>query len=99
MNIVPVHEKLLVRPFPKEKETASGIIIPDTIQERPSKATVLAVGNGLKDRPMEFNVGDIVYHVKNCGVPIQVDNEVLFLLRDVECLAKIEMNGTASADD
>ena len=90
MNVTPVHEKILVRPFPVEEKTESGIIIPANAQERPSKATVLAVGEGIKDRPMEFKPDDVVYHVKNCGVPIEVDGEVLYLLRDIECLAKIE---------
>jgi chaperonin GroES len=87
MNYKPLHEKLIVLPFPPEKETASGILIPDTIQERPSRATVVAVGNGLKDRPMEIEVGDIVLHVKNAGT--QIPDTEYFILRDADCLCRI----------
>lgn len=89
MRMKPLHEKLLVLPFPPEKETASGIIIPDSVQERPSKATVVAVGNGLKDRPMDMQVGDIVFHVKNAGTPITDEGVEYFILRDADCLCRI----------
>jgi chaperonin GroES len=85
----PIHEKILVRPFPPETETKSGIIIPPSVQERPSKATVIAVGGGVKDRPMVLQVGDTVFHVLNAGTPIEHEGELLYMLRDVDCLARI----------
>lgn len=87
MTFQPLHEKIIVLPFPPEKETGSGIIIPDTVQERPSKATVVAVGNGLKDRPMELQIGDVVFHVKNAGT--QIPETEYFILRDADCLCRI----------
>jgi chaperonin GroES len=89
MTLLPLHEKILVLPFPTEKETASGIIIPDTVQERPSRATVVAVGNGTKDRVMEMKVGDVVGHIKNAGTPIEVDGVLYYMLRDVDCHYRI----------
>jgi chaperonin GroES len=89
MNVKPLHEKLMVLPFPPEQKTSGGIFIPDTAQERPSKATVIATGNGLKDRPMEMMPGDIVFHVKNAGVPIDIDGEVHYILRDADILCRI----------
>jgi chaperonin GroES len=88
----PIHEKILVRPFPPETETKSGIIIPPSVQERPSKATVIAVGGGVKDRPMVLQVGDTVFHVLNAGTPIEHEGELLYMLRDVDCLARIPNN-------
>lgn len=87
MNYQPLHEKIIVLPFPPDKETASGILIPDTVQERPSKATVVAVGKGLKDRPMEIKEGDIVFHVKNAGT--QIPDTEYFILRDADCLCRL----------
>lgn len=89
MNIQPLHEKLMVLPFPPEKETKSGIIIPDSVQERPSKATVVATGKGLKDRPMEMQVGDIVFHVLNAGTPLEHEGITYYILRDADVLCRI----------
>jgi len=89
MNIEPLHEKLLVLPFQTKRETESGFIIPESAQERPSMATVVAVGNGTKDRPMELKVGDVVYHVKNAGSPIEVDGVLYYILRDMDCQCRI----------
>lgn len=98
MNIIPFHENVLIRPFPKKEKTEGGVIIPDTVQERPSKATVLAISealgkklNELGNPNFKINVGDVILHVKNCGTPIEGDNgEQLFMVRYVECLCKIE---------
>lgn len=89
MNIEPLHEKIVVLPFPKKKETESGIIIPDSSQERPSKATVVAVGKGIDGRPMELKVGDVIYHTKNAGSPIEEDGVLYFILRDVDCQCRL----------
>ena len=92
MNIQPLHEKIIVLPFPIENQTKAGIIIPDTAQERPSKATVVAVGGGTKDRPMELEVGDVVFHIKNAGSPIDIDGVLHYILRDVDCQCRIPKN-------
>ena len=88
----PLHDKIIVLPFPPEKETDSGIIIPDSVQERPSKATVIAVGGGIGGRPMVISVGDTVGHIKNAGTPVEIDGVEHFILRDVDCHYRIPKN-------
>ena len=85
----PLHDKIIVLPLPVETQTASGIFIPETIQERPSKATVIAVGGGMKDRPMVIVVGDTVGHIKNAGTPVDINGVEHFILRDVDCHYRI----------
>ena len=94
MNIKPIGINILVRPFESTKVTAAGLVIPETAQERPSLATVVAVGEGLKDRPMVIQPEDVVYHVKNCGTPIACENEVLYFMKDVDVLARIPKEQT-----
>lgn len=89
MKIIPLHEKIMVLPFATNAKTSGGIIIPETSQERPSKATVVAVGKGTKDRPMELEVGDTVFHIKNAGSPVEVDGVLYYILRDVDCQCRI----------
>ena len=52
MNIKPLADRVLILPMPAETRTKSGLIIPDTAQEKPLKGTVIAVGNGTKDEEM-----------------------------------------------
>ena len=64
LNIRPLADRVIVEPAAAETTTASGIIIPDTAQEKPQKGTVVAVGPGKKDEPMTVNVGDTVLYGK-----------------------------------
>jgi len=50
MNVKPLADRVLVEPAQAETTTASGIIIPDTAQEKPQKGQVVAIGNGKKRR-------------------------------------------------
>lgn len=84
-NVRALHDKILVRPVEQAKVTEGGIHLAESFMERPSKAVVLAVGEGVKDRPMEIKVGDVVLHIKNAGTPHEIDGETLYFLRDVDC--------------
>ncbi|MCH9745462.1 MAG: co-chaperone GroES, partial [Proteobacteria bacterium] len=46
MNIRPLHDRVIIRRIEEEKTTASGLIIPDSATEKPSKGEVLAIGKG-----------------------------------------------------
>jgi chaperonin GroES len=85
----PLRNKMIVLPMPTKTVTESGIFIPETAQERSSKAVVIAVGGGSVVRPMVFAVGDTVSHIKNAGDPIEIDGVEHFILRDVDCHYRI----------
>jgi len=59
LNIRPLADRVIIEPAAAETKTASGIIIPDTAQEKPQRGTVVAVGPGKKDEPMTVSVGDV----------------------------------------
>ena len=59
-NITPLTGRVLVKPSPAETKTASGIIIPDTAQEKPQKGSVIAVGKGTKENPITIKQGKLV---------------------------------------
>lgn len=64
----PTDDNIVVKPIPPETVTASGIIIPDTAQEKPEQGTVVAVGPGKYEKgsrtPMPVSVGDKVLFSK-----------------------------------
>lgn len=89
MNIEPLYEQVLIKPYETEKQTTGGINIPETLQERPSKGLVIAVGSGLTERPMKVNVGYTAFYIKGAGTQIEEDGEKYLLMRDKEILAQI----------
>lgn len=86
MNIKPLYNRILVKPFEPEEKSVGGIIVPDSVKERPNKATVIEVGEGLKERPMKINKGDIVFHIKGAGTLID-ENENYYIMNDLDVLA------------
>ena len=65
----PLADRVLVKPKAREDMTKSGIVLPDTVKEKPQEGSVIAVGTGkvLEDGskvPMEIKVGDSKLLVK-----------------------------------
>jgi len=87
VNVKPLGDRVLVEPQEAEVKTASGIIIPDSAQEKPQKGKVLAVGKGTKDVEMELKTGDVVLYGKYSGTEIKVDDKTYLIMRQSDILA------------
>jgi len=87
MTIKPLADRVLVEPKAAETKTASGIFIPDTAKEKPQEGTVVAVGKGKKDEPMELKAGDKVLYGKYSGTEISVDGKDYLMMRQSDILA------------
>jgi chaperonin GroES len=96
MNLQPLEDRIVVRPSESEETTASGLVIPDTAQEKPQQGEVLAVGPGKRSEqtgdiiPVDVAGGDTVVYSKYGGTEIAVDGEDLLILsaRDVLAIVK-----------
>jgi chaperonin GroES len=92
MKIQPLGDRLVVKAIEAEQTTASGLVLPDTAQEKPSRGTVVAVGEGRyedgKRIPVDVAVGDEVIYSKYGGTEIKLDGEDLIILREADVLAK-----------
>lgn len=89
INLQPLADRVLVEPSAAETKTASGIIIPDTAQEKPQEGTVVAVGKGKKDEPMTVKEGDKVLYGKYGGTEIKHDGEEYLIMRESDIYAVI----------
>ena len=87
VNIRPLADRVLIEPAPVEETTASGIIIPDTAQEKPQRGKVVAVGPGRPDEPTTVKVGDAVLYGKYSGSDLQVDGTDYMIMRESDILA------------
>jgi chaperonin GroES len=56
INFKPLADRVLVEPAAAEETTASGIIIPDTAKEKPQRGSIVAIGTGKKDEPLNVKV-------------------------------------------
>lgn len=93
VKLEPLADRLVVRPIEKEEVTKGGIVLPDTVREKPQEGEVLAVGPGRlsedgKRIAMDVKVGDIVVYAKYGGTEIKIEEEDLMILRESDILAK-----------
>lgn len=87
INLKPLADRVLVEPSAAETTTASGIIIPDTAQEKPQQGVVVAVGSGKADEPMTVKVGDVVLYGKYGGTEIKHDGKDYMIMRESDIYA------------
>lgn len=87
VNIKPLADRVLIEPLAAETKTASGLIIPDSAKEKPSKGTVVAVGNGTKDEPMTVKVGDTVLYGKYAGTELKLEGTDYLIMRESDIFA------------
>ena len=92
-KLQPLADRIVVKPIEREEVTRGGIVLPDTIKERPQEGKILAAGPGRltddgKRIPMEVKVGDVVVYAKYGGTEIKVDDEELMILNESNVLAK-----------
>ena len=93
MGLAPLGDRVIVRPLDAEDVTESGLVIPDTAQEKPQRGEIVAVGSGRVEDgqrvPLEVAAGDIVIYAKYGGTEVRVDGEDLLVLRESDILAKV----------
>jgi chaperonin GroES len=95
MKLRPLQDRVIVKQSEAEEKTKSGILLPDTAKEKPTKGKVVAVGPGKLDdsgKPMELGVrvGDTVYYGKYSGTDVEIDGEKLVILRESDVLGVLE---------
>jgi chaperonin GroES len=95
-KLVPLEDRIVIRPLEAEEVTASGLVIPDTAKEKPQEGEVLAVGPGRFDEdgdkriPLDVVVGDRVLYSKYAGTEVKIDGEELLVVSARDVLAKIQ---------
>jgi chaperonin GroES len=95
MKFRPLHDRIVVRRIAAEEKTAGGIIIPDTVKEKPSQGEVIAVGPGGRDEagkliPIDIRVGDRVLFGKWSGTEVVIDSEDLLIMKESDVFGVVE---------
>jgi len=85
--IKPIRDNILVKTFESDNISEGGIYVPDSAKTISNKVEVIAVGNGVKNKPMKLKIGDIGYRVKDHGTEIIIDGEKHYLMNQDAILA------------
>ena len=94
MNVVPLHDRVLLKRLDEKEVVKGGIIIPDTAREKPQEAEVIAAGKGRvsedgKVIALEVKKGDRVLIGKFSGTEVTFEDVELVIVREEEILGKI----------
>lgn len=98
MKFRPLHDRVLVRRLDQESKSAGGVIIPDTVQEKPMEGEIVAAGTGTrgddgKVTPLDVKAGDRVLFGKWSGTEVKIDDEELLIMKESDLLGVIEGTG------
>src|ERR1044072_4309895 len=98
MKFRPLHDRVVVKRLEEDSKSAGGIIIPDTVKEKPMRGEVIAVGPGARDESGKINVpdvkaGDTVLFGKWSGTEVKLYGDDLLIMKEGDILGVIE--GTA----
>jgi chaperonin GroES len=96
MNLVPLHDRVLVKRNDEPSKTESGLLfLPESAKQKPAEGTILAVGAGrIRDdgslMPLQVKAGDSVVFGKYSGTEIKVEGEDRLILREDDILGVID---------
>src|SRR5213082_828964 len=90
----PLHDRVIVKRIDAEAKSACGIIIPDTVKEKPQEGEVIAVGPGGRDEggqliQPEVKAGDKVLFGKWSGTEVKLDGEELLIMKESDIMGVI----------
>jgi chaperonin GroES len=91
MKFRPLHDRVVVKRVEAESKTASGIIIPDNAQEKPSEGEIVAVGPGGRDEagkliPVDVTTGDRVLFGKWSGTEVKLDGVEYLIMKESDIM-------------
>ena len=91
MKFRPLHDRVVVKRLEEDTKTAGGIIIPDTVKEKPQQGEVVAIGPGGRDEsgkitPLDVKVGDKVLFGKWSGTEVKIDGKDLLIMKESDIM-------------
>ena len=93
-GITPLADRVVIRPNEAKEEMRGGIIVPDTVKEKPQEGEVVAAGPGRVNEDgervaMTVKVGDVVLYSKYAGTEYKDGDDELLIVRESDVLATI----------
>jgi chaperonin GroES len=94
MQFRPLHDRVVVKRLEGEEKTKGGIIIPDTVKEKPQEGEIMFVGPGGRDEsgkltPLDVKKGDKILFGKWSGTEVKIDGEDLLIMKESDILGVV----------
>ena len=94
MKFRPLHDRVVVKRIDAEEKSSGGIIIPDTVKEKPSQGEIIAVGPGARDETgrllkLDVKSGDRVLFGKWSGTEVKLDGDDLLIMKESDIMGII----------
>ena len=95
MAFHPLHDRVVVKRLEGEEKSKGGIIIPDTVKEKPQEGKIIAVGPGGRDEtgkltPLDVKAGDRILFGKWSGTEVKIDGEDLLIMKESDILGVVD---------
>lgn len=91
MKLVPTFDRIVVKPDARKDRTAGGILLPDTVKDKPLSGTVVAVGPGKYEGgvlvPVSIEAGSRVFFPKLAGSEIETLDGKFLIMHACDVLA------------
>ena len=90
----PLHDRVVVKRIEADERSKGGIIIPDTVKEKPQEGEVVAVGPGGRDEngkliTMDLKAGDRVLFGKWSGTEVKLDGDERLIMKESDIMGVI----------
>jgi chaperonin GroES len=94
MAFRPLHDRVVVKRLEGEEKTKGGIIIPDTVKEKPQEGKIIAVGPGGRDEtgkliPLDVKAGDRILFGKWSGTEVKIGGDDLLIMKESDILGVV----------
>ena len=99
MSFRPLHDRVLIKRIEEDETSSGGIIIPDTVKEKPMQGKVIAAGPGSrgedgKIHPLDVKTGDTVLFGKWSGTEVKIDGEELVIMKESDVMGIVLETGS-----
>ena len=94
MKLKPLGDRIVVKAAPHEEKTKGGLVLPETVKEKPVEGIVVAVGEGKvlengSRQAMDVKVDDRIIYSKYSGTEVKLDGEEFLILSERDVLAVV----------
>ena len=94
MKLKPLGDRIVVKAAPHEEKTKGGLVLPETVKEKPVEGIVVAVGEGKilengNRQPMDVKADDRIIYSKYSGTEVKLDGEDFLILSERDVLAVV----------
>lgn len=99
MKLVPLGDRVILKPIAAEERTKSGILLSGAAKEKPQEAEVIAVGTGSAAEekaaaggppPVSVAAGERVIYAKYAGTEVVLDGKTYMIVKRQDILAVVE---------